>query len=721
MTPRTVSSRSTACGHHRVLAFHLTVLFGLLSLFVFSTPLQAQVAPVGPAPALVKAQHLAVSLVVPAQQLAQGTTVPAALHFSLDPGWHIYWFNAGDSGEPPTVRWTLPPGVTADAFAFPAPRRLPLGPLMDFGYEQQVSFPLSFQVSDAAVLGPAQLSANIDWLVCREVCLPGKAALSITRSIVPTGTTVAIDPLAKATVDAGLASLPRALPSGAIQHFMVSKQGITLAVTFGTQTAHAQFFPADPSILANAAAQAAAPIANGVRLQLARDPSAPATLAALRGVLVLPSGSTYQVNAIPGPIPPVVATAPSAVGAEGLLQAIVWAFGGGIILNLMPCVFPVLFLKGLSLLNSSSKQRHAMRLHGWVYTLGILVSFWLVVAVLLVLRGAGQSLGWGFQFQSPIFLAVMALFLFFLALSLAGQFEVGLSLTSTGGSLAQREGYSGSFFTGVLAMVVATPCTAPLMGVAVGYALAHSALISFAIFTALGLGLATPYLLLAYNPGWTRILPRPGAWMEVLKQIIAVPIFATVIWLIWVFTQNAGVNALLGLLAGFLLLAVAGAILGRYPARRSATIVATVVALLAVALPVYAVQLFGAPLTAASAATGPGTNWKPFSPEAVADARAHGHPVFVDFTASWCLSCQVNERVVLDRADVQKRLNSSGVVLLKADWTRHDASIGQALAALGRSGIPTYALYPASPTAQPFLLPEVLTPGAVYTGLQRLQ
>jgi thiol:disulfide interchange protein len=426
------------------------------------------------------------------------------------------------------------------------------------------------------------------------------------------------------------------------------------------------------------------------------------------------------VNATPGPVPPVVAIA-TRVDKGGLLQAIVWAFTGGIILNLMPCVFPVLFIKGLSLVHSSGRERAAMRLHGWVYTLGILVSFWLVVGVLLVLRSAGQSLGWGFQFQSPIFLAIMALFLFFLALSLAGQFEIGLSLTSTGGDLAQREGYAGSFFTGVLAMVVATPCTAPLMGVAVGYALAHSAVISFAVFTALGLGLAAPYLLLAYNPAWTRILPRPGAWMEVLKQLVSIPIFATVIWLVWVFTQTAGVNALLALLAAFLLLAIAGAILGRYPARRAAAIAATVVLIAAVSLPVYAAQVFGAPLAADSSTKGTGTEWKPFSADAVANARAQGHPVFVDFTASWCLSCQVNERVVLDRADVEKRLNSSGVVLLKADWTRHDASIGQALAALGRSGIPTYALYPAAADAPPFLLPEVLTPGAVYEGLDRLK
>jgi thiol:disulfide interchange protein DsbD len=343
-----------------------------------------------------------------------------------------------------------------------------------------------------------------------------------------------------------------------------------------------------------------------------------------------------------------------------------------------------------------------------------------VVGLLLGLRAAGHRLGWGFQFQSPVFLAIMALFLFFLALSLAGQFEIGLSLTSVGGELANKGGYAGSFFTGVLAMVVATPCTAPFMGAAIGYALAASAVVSFAVFTALGLGLAAPYLLLAYNPAWTRLLPRPGAWMEVLKQAIAVPIFATVIWLVWLFTQSVGANALLGLLAGFLLLGVAGWILGRWPARLPATIAAALVLVCAVALPVVAVDQLGTPGPAAPA-NAKGNDWVPFTPDVVEKYRAQGRPVLVDFTASWCLSCQVNERVVLDRPDVQQRLRESGVALVKADWTRHDEAIGQALEALGRSGIPAYALYPATPGAPVELLPEVLTPGIVYSALDSLK
>ena len=672
------------------------------------------------AQAKVQAEHLSVELVVPEQQLVRGSALTAGLHFTLEKGWHIYWVNAGDSGEPPRVRWTLPDGVTASPFEYPAPQRLPLGPLMDFGYENAVTFPVPMQVAAGAHEGPATLHADTDWLVCREVCLPGKATLALTRPVVAAGTTAQVDTAQQAVIQKGIASLPKPLPAGASAHFATDGKSYTLAVLTGQKTPSALFFPLDQTVISAPAQQKTAPLANGVRLQLVRDESQQGTLKTLNGVVVLPGGASYTIAATPGVIPPAVLAEGHA--DSGFLQALLLAFGGGILLNLMPCVFPVLFIKALSLVQSSREERSLMRAHGWVYTLGILVSFWIIVAVLLVLRGLGHNLGWGFQFQSPVFLALMALFLFFLSLSLAGQFEVGLSLTSAGGGLAQKQGYAGSFFTGVLAMVVATPCTAPLMGVAIGYALAHggAGVVTFAVFTSLGLGLAAPYLLLAYNPGWTRLLPRPGAWMEVLKQLTAIPIFATVIWLVWLFTQAAGVNALLGLLAGFLLLGVAGALLGRLPVRRGATIAAVLAGIVAVGLSVYAVQAFGAPLGVAAAAQGKGNDWKPFTRDAVAMYRAQGKAVLVDFTASWCLSCQVNERVVLDRADVQQRLRQSGVVLVKADWTRHDEAIGDALAALGRSGIPAYALYPAAADAAPRLLPEVLTTGSVYAALDSL-
>jgi len=443
-------------------------------------------------------------------------------------------------------------------------------------------------------------------------------------------------------------------------------------------------------------------------LELKKDASLAANPAKLNGVLELAGGRAFDVTALPGTV------AIPATGSLGLLaRAAALAFLGGLLLNLMPCVFPVLFLKGLSLVNSGAEERHTLRAHGFVYAAGILASFWALVAALLALRAAGASLGWGFQFQSPVFLSLMAGLLFFLALSLAGQFEIGLTLTSAGGGLAARQGYAGSFFTGVLAVVVATPCTAPFMGAALGYALAQPAAVTFAVFTALALGLAVPYVALTLQPAWTRLLPRPGAWMEILRQVISVPIFITVIWLAWVLAGAYGAELLAMLLASLLLLAIAGWFLGRWPAKRWATIVAAAIVLAAIGLDAYAAKnMVTAPATATASSTATSGTWEPWSADAVARYQAQGRPVFVDFTAGWCLSCQVNERVALSQPSVQAAFKNANVALLKADWTRHDEAITQALTTLDRSGVPAYALYVPGESS-PRLLPEVLTPGVV--------
>ena len=702
---------------HRFSFFALT----LALVFALAPPLHAQSS--------VTAQHLTVSLLIPPAQLAPGETFTAGLDFKLEEGWHVYWINAGDSGEPPAAKWNLPAGVTADALQFPAPKRLPLGPLMDFGYENEVVFPVPMHVSAAfhPTATKTNLAAHVTWLVCREVCIPGKADLAVTRTAwSKPAASPDVDPAAQNLIAKFQAQLPQPLPATDTATFSTTPKTLILDVTTGSQLSSAQFFPLDQTIIANAAPQPAQPTANGVQLTLTKDENLQAPPQKLNGLLELPDGTAYIIHATPGTLAATTPAAPSTAfsdlaGAAGL------AFIGGILLNLMPCVFPVLFIKGLSLVQSSQHERHRLRAHGWVYTLGILVSFWAVVAILVILRTAGRQLGWGFQFQSPTFLALMAMLLFFLGLALAGQFEIGLSLTSAGGSLAQKSGYAGSFFTGVLAMVVATPCTAPFMGAAIGYALSHSVAVSFTVFTALALGLALPYLALAYFPGWARILPKPGAWMEVLKQAVSIPIFATVIWLVWVFTQLAGTSALIGLLAAFLLLAIAGWFLGRWPGKTVPSVIAALILLAAIGTSVFAVRDLSASAQSVNAQAAPvsrflspASDWQPFTPALLAESRARGKAVFVDFTASWCLSCQVNERLILDRADVQQHLRDSGAVLLRADWTNQDPAITQTLAALGRSGVPTYALYPADPSAPAHVLPEVLTPGIVISAVDGL-
>jgi thiol:disulfide interchange protein/DsbC/DsbD-like thiol-disulfide interchange protein len=733
----------------------------------FSRPIIALVVLLAALPALAASSsadlpHVHVQLISPDAQLHSGTSNSAGLYFKLEPGWHVYWKNPGDAGEPPHIKWTLPQGITAGPLQFPIPKRLPLGPLMDFGYEDEVLFPIQLNVAAGAPSGPATLHARVDWLVCRGSCIPEKTELEITRPVATGSATVQPD---QNIWDRLANKLPQPLPANLKIGFVPTSTGIRLTINTGHKETEASFFPSSPDILSNPAPQTASPTANGVTLDLKKDESLAANPKELAGLLQLSGGRAYELIALAGqpkapkPVPvqtPSSSTSPVSSASTssppntaspantptesprpvqpassiGLLQAAGLAFLGGLILNLMPCVFPVLFIKGLSLVQSGGEERHKLRTHGFVYAAGILVSFWALVALLLGLRSAGAHLGWGFQFQSPVFLSLMAALLFFLGLSLAGQFEIGLSLTSAGGSLAAKQGYTGSFFTGVLAVIVATPCTAPFMGVALGYALAQSALVTFAVFTALALGLAAPYVALTLQPAWTRILPRPGAWMEVLKQAVSIPIFGTVIWLAWVLAQAYGAMLLAALLVSFLLLAIAGWFLGRWPAKGWATAIAGMLALCVVGMSVVAANSFVTPEVPRNLLIGDidtlkalpgfrGNNWQPWSTGAVQKFQSQGRPVFVDFTASWCLSCQVNERVAFGAPEVQKAFADNNVILLRADWTRYDDSITQTLNSLGRSGVPTYALYVPGEKS-PRLLPEVLTPGIVTNAIAQL-
>jgi thiol:disulfide interchange protein DsbD len=709
------------------------------------------------------APHVHVQLVIPFANLNRGESASAGFYFKLEPGWHIYWKNPGDAGLPPHVSWTLPAGITAGPLQFPAPRRLALGPLMDFGYEDEVLFPLTLSVAKTAKSGPTVLHAKVDWLVCRESCIPGKAELEVSRGVPPMPSEIVQLISERDLFNRLIGRLPKPLPAVAKAVLQPDQNGFRLTVKTGQKETEATFFPSDQDILDNPAPQKFTATANGLTLDLKKDANLTANPKELRGVLELSGGRAYEIVALP---PAVTAASQSAASGQSsggsasgakapayqvpgnqtaatstsasapsistsalshddagiseqahtttllkLLRISGLAFLGGLLLNLMPCVFPVLFLKGLALVHTGHKELHNLRAHGLVYAAGILVSFWMLVGVLLGLRAAGATLGWGFQFQSPVFLSLMAGLLFFLGLSLAGQFEIGLTLTSAGGSLAEKQGYTGSFFTGVLAVVVATPCTAPFMGAAVGYALAQSAAVTFAVFTALALGLAAPYVALTLQPAWTRLLPKPGAWMEVLRQAVAVPIFATVIWLAWVLAQAYGSSVLAALLAGFLLLAIAGWFLGRWPARRWSAAVAALIVLAVIGISVAAPGKLAVASETLSPLEGSGV-WQPWSQAAVSRSLAAGQPVFVDFTASWCLSCQVNERAALSQPEVVEAFQAKNVVLMKADWTRHDEAITQALTAIGRSGVPAYALY-APGQSQPQMLPEVLTPGIV--------
>jgi thiol:disulfide interchange protein/DsbC/DsbD-like thiol-disulfide interchange protein len=703
-------------GRLRSVATLLTLALGIASA-------RAQFTEVGDGtPGPVKAPHLTVELTTLSPQIAVGGTVQAGLVMSIEDHWHVYWINAGDSGEAPNVKWTMPTGITASPMQFPTPQRLPLGPLMDYGYESQVAYPILLTASPSTKPGKVHLDAHVTWLVCAAQCLPGKAHLGLDLTIVP-------GPLAAAPVVGALGesigNLPKALPAGMSASAIGGAKQIALTFKTSSDVKAAQFFPFDNGIIDNPSPQPVDVLSDGGRLWLARYADKPGSFAPLpasiHGVLKLGDSESYDITVpiTPGALPdkaPSAAKPAPVTDSENkqsenitLFSAIGLAFLGGIILNLMPCVFPVLFLKGLALVHTSNEERGRQRLHGLVYTLGILVSFWIIVAALLILRATGKELGWGFQLQSPGFVAILAALLFFLALSLAGQFEIGLSLTSAGGELAQKQGFAGSFFTGVLATVVATPCMAPLMGAAVGFALAQPAWLTFLVFTFLGLGLALPYLALSMQPQWTSILPKPGAWMEVLKQLTAVPLFGTAIWLTWVYANlygTDGVNRIVDLLVCYLVLAIAGWVLGRWPARWGSGIVATLLVLFAIAMPLHK-------------HTVDTLTWKPYTTESFDAARASGKPVFIDFTAAWCLSCQVNEKAVLQSEQVESKLISGDFILLKADWTQYDPQITEELGKLHRSGVPTYVIYRPGKTTNADVLPELLTKEVVLRAIER--
>jgi thiol:disulfide interchange protein DsbD len=408
---------------------------------------------------------------------------------------------------------------------------------------------------------------------------------------------------------------------------------------------------------------------------------------------------------------------PNSLPAQSIWIPILFALLGGLLLNLMPCVFPILSIKALSVLQLSGERRGDVRKMGWAYTLGILVSFWALVGTLLVLRLGGRHIGWGFQLQSPHFVFVLACILFVFGLNLLGVFEIYGAFVSVGDGLARRSGSTGAFFTGVLATVVATPCTAPFMGAAVGFALSQTPLVIFAIFTALGFGLALPYLLICYLPIVSRMLPKPGAWMETLKQVMAFLVFGTTLWLAYVLSLQSSSTGLLLLMTAFVGLGFAAWLAARFTRTTPMAIVLGLAVVTSASLSLSKSPLPVAPATVQASDT---LVWEAYSPEKLAAYRAQGKPVFVDFTAAWCVSCKVNETVIFHSEAVKKKLTDLGFVLLKADWTNEDTAITQALNAFGRSGVPFYVVYPRGKESAAMPLPEVLNAGVVLGALAKL-
>ena len=677
--------------------------------------------------------------------VSEGTSVQpgepfaVALRMTMEEGWHSYWMNPGDSGQPTAIDWALPEGFTADSLRWPYPHRIEAGPLTSYGYSGELL--LLSTVTPPADLEPGteiQLEGKATWLICADICLPAEADLRLTLPVRAEPTSQ--DERWQDAFAEARAALPATPPGWSFKASRsAGSYGLRVTPPEGQAVDFegAYFFPAEKAVLDHAAAQPFSEDDGSYLIALQESEYAQEPVERLRGALVAPEGETWgsDVRALWVDVPVDTAQAVGASAAAAtsggsltLVWALFFAFVGGMILNLMPCVFPVLSIKVLSFARQSGEENAAPRKHGLVFGAGVVASFWVLAGLLLALRAGGSQIGWGFQLQSPLFVALMAMLFFGIGLNLLGVFEIGQKLMSWGGRVegtSADHGYGGSFLSGVLATIVATPCTAPFMGAALGFALSLSAWEALLIFTALGVGMAAPYVLLSMSPRLLKKLPKPGAWMETLRQVLAFPMFATAIWLVWVFGQQAGVGGVTFLLAALLLLGLGAWLLGRWDAYRISTRRRLFTRGLATAAFVgaLAVALVGArseaPAPGFSAAQADGIAWQPFSPDEVERLRAEGRPVFIDFTAAWCLTCQVNERTALSASDVREAFDEKNVAMLKADWTNRDATIAQALEGYGRSGVPLYVLYKGDGT-DPELLPEILTQDIVLDALADL-
>lgn len=680
--------------------------------------------------AVAQSDYSRVALLAHAPQgIAPGRPLWLGLRIEHAPDWHTYWRNPGDSGLPIELRWTLPAGVQAGAIAWPTPRKFPIGELANYGYDGTLLLPVPVTIGAAFSEGTLDVQVHATWLICRRECIPEEARLHLS---LPTGTAVATHgPL----FEAAQAAAPRALDGRGelrVEGDRLHLQVAGLPADWRGQ--RLEFFPETGNLIAPGAPweqawagdtwRAAVPLtpyrseAPG-RLAFVLAPPAPTPHGpAPAGVrLDWPVAGTWPATAPPPPLPETVAApapaAPTAPPAWGFGLALLGALIGGLILNLMPCVFPVLAIKVMAFQSHGADLR-AQRLGGLAYTAGVVLSFLALGGALLGLRATGEAVGWGFQLQDPLVVAGLATLFTVIGLNLAGLFTFGQLAPAGLAGLQLRHPVADAFLTGVLATAIASPCTAPFMGASLGLAVTLPAAQALAVFGALGLGMALPYLAASLWPALARRLPRPGPWMETFRQAMAFPMFATVVWLLWVLGQQSGIHGAAALLLILLALAWMLWAVGR-GGRAARWLGALGLAMLVGALVALGPQVLrdAGPATASAGATGA---WETWTPQRQAELLAAGRPVFVDFTAAWCVTCQVNKATVLSRADVLQDAATAGVALLRADWTRRDPVITDALAALGRSGVPVYVLH--VPGQPPQVLTEILSADEVRAAFQ---
>jgi thiol:disulfide interchange protein DsbD len=668
----------------------------------------------------VRTEQVRVTLLPEHTAAVPGDSLWLGLRFDLIPHWHVYWRNPGDSGEAPRPDWHLPDGWQAGEIRWPTPQRIPVGPLVNYGYEDSVTLLVPVSVPpDQAGGASVDIAVNLHWLVCREECIPQEGRLQIELPVLSAGES----PATSHSFDTVRAQWPVAAP-GVARHLradgvltlQVADTGWADASISELWFAANDWGPVSPSQpqswrfedekLVITLPDGEAPLAEG------------ATLDGLLVVSESGSGATLTRGFTVSALPLATASAQADVIAEDatgeaavtLAVALLLALLGGLLLNLMPCVLPVLSIKVLSLVQHADGSSGR---HGLVFAGGVLVSFLALAGLLIALRAGGASLGWGFQLQEPWVVIALMYLMLALALNLSGVFTLGSRLTGVGQTLTEHKGLRGTFATGVLAVIVASPCTAPFMGTALGFALTRSPVETLLVFAALAIGFALPVTLLGIWPRWIRLLPAPGPWMERLRNALAFPLYATAAWLLWVLSQQVDAGGLAVALGGTVLLAFGLWWLGQ-PMHRHRLRNAIGGLLIAASL---ALLVVGGENRQAVPASREATAW---SPERVSMLQREGRAVLVNFTAAWCITCKVNEQVALSTDAVKQALEQHQIAYLKADWTRRDAMITEELRRHGRSGVPLYLLYPAGQGA-PKILPQVLTEGLVLQALSDIR
>ena len=658
-----------------------------------------------------------VSLVSEHAAVAPGQKLRIGLRQRLAPHWHTYWKNPGDAGSPPNIAFKLPEGVTVSGIDWPGPDRFIIGPVASYGYENEIVFPMTLSVPQDAQPGSRLvIAATADWVVCEKECIPEEGSFQLSLPV-----EVRSRP-ASAGVRASFAIADARRPQASRWKASLSAGESTLQLRVDGAGISAQsvrsalYFPENWGFVDHVAQQPLK-VENGI-LSLTLQKGQGSQSGPAAGLLAITDGGG-QKRWFALELTPAAPAANEAPASLPLWQMAAFAFLGGLILNLMPCVFPVLAIKATALAGMSGSDRRAVRLSGVFYTLGVLAAFMTLALALLAVRAGGSAVGWGFQFQAPLFVTAMCWLMLAIGLNLSGVFEVGSAFAGAGQDLAQRKGHAGSFFTGLLAVVVATPCTAPFMGAAIGSALVAPALYSLVVFAMMGLGLALPFLLLGLFPAVAERLPRPGLWMVRLRQAMAFPMYATAAWLLWVLAQQAGEAGLRMALAGSVLVGLVGWLIGlnQHGVKKSwwprAGALAGLAALAGLMVTLHTV----APATATASPGQQATHAEAYSAARLASLRAEGKPVFVNMTAAWCITCLVNERTTLSTAVVRQSMQDQNVVYMKGDWTNRDPAITAFLQSFGRDGLPFYVFYPAR--KEPVVLPPVLTPALVTESLKQ--